>query len=241
VTTLRIGLIGDYQPEAIAHRAIPVALSRAAAVTGLALDVEWLATGALGRDAAPARACDALWAAPATPYADGDAALAAIRHARESGLPFLGTCGGYQHALLEYARNVLGMAKAQHAEEDPEAALALIGRLSCELVEVAGRIRLTPGSRMGQICGTLDLEGTYHCRFGLDPKYRSLFDDGPLRIVAEDPVGDARGFELDGHPFFFGTAFQPERAALAGHDHPLTVALVRAAADARAQRPAGTR
>jgi len=238
---LRIGLIGEHQPEAVAHRAIPVALSRSTAVTGLPIDAQWLPTADLARDPAPALACDGLWAVPATPYADGDAAIAVIRRARETGLPFFGTCGGYQHALLEYARNVLGIASAQHAEEHPDAALALIGPLACELVEVTGRVRLAPGSRMGQICGTLDLEVGYHCRFGLDAKYRRLFADGPLHIVAEDPVGDARGFELDGHPFFFGTAFQPERAALAGHDHPLTVAFVRAAAEARAKRTAGAR
>jgi CTP synthase (UTP-ammonia lyase) len=239
VEPLRIGLIGEHQPAAVAHRAIPVAIARAAATTGVPTEARWLPTAELARDPAPALACDGLWAVPATPYADGNAAIAAIRSARETGLPFLGTCGGYQHALLEYARNMLGLGAAQHAEEHPEAALALIGRLSCDLVEVTGRVRIAPGSRMGQICGTLDLQVGYHCRFGLDPKYRSLFDGGPLRIVAEDPVGDARGFELDGHPFFFGTAFQPERAALAGHDHPLTVAFVRAAAEARARRTAG--
>jgi CTP synthase (UTP-ammonia lyase) len=230
--TLRIGLIGDYQPEAIAHRAIPIALSRAAAATGCGLQAEWLPTDALARDAAPARACDGLWAVPATPYADGEAAIAAIRHAREHAVPFLGTCGGYQHALLEYARNVLGMAEARHAEEHPEAALGLIGRLACDLVEVTGHVRLAPASRLAAICGALDLEEGYHCRFGLDPRYRSQFGGGPLRIVAEDEAGDPRAFELDGHPFYFGTAFQPERAALADRDHPLITAFVRAAADA---------
>lgn len=239
--TLRIGLIGEPQPATVAHRAIPVALSRAAAASGIVIEPRWLATASLAHDLSPALACDGLWAAPATPYANGNAAIAAIHHARETGLPFLGTCGGYQHALLEYARNVLGLVEAQHAEEHPEAALALIGRLACDLVEVTGRIRLAPGSRMAAICGTLDLEEGYHCRFGLDSRYRRLFHDGPLRIVAEDEAGDPRGFELDGHPFFFGTAFQPERAALAERDHPLIVAFVRAAAEARAQRAAPAR
>ena len=235
---LRIGLIGEHQPAAVAHRAIPVALARAATATGLAVEARWLPTAGLAQDLAPALACDGLWAVPATPYADGEAAIAAIRHAREHALPFLGTCGGYQHALLEYARNVLGLAEAQHAEEHPEAALALIGRLTCDLVEVSGKIRLTPGSRMAAICGTLDLEEGYHCRFGLDPRYRARFDGGPLRIVAEDEAGDPRGFELPAHPFFFGTAFQPERAALADRDHPLIVAFVRACAAERVRRGA---
>jgi CTP synthase (UTP-ammonia lyase) len=241
VEPLRIGLIGEHQPAAVAHRAIPVALARGASAIGVPVEARWLPTADLARDLAPALACDGLWAVPATPYVDGEAAIAVIRRARESGLPFLGTCGGYQHALLEYARNVLGLASAQHAEEHPDAVLALIGPLACELVEVTGRVRLLPGSRMGRICGTLDLEVGYHCRYGLEPKYRKQFEGGALRIVAEDPVGDARGFELDGHPFFFGTAFQPERAALAGHDHPLVLAFVRAAAEARTRRSSATR
>ena len=236
IDTLRIGLIGEQQPAAVAHRAIPVALARAATLVGLPIEALWLPTASLAHDLAPALACDGLWAVPATPYARGDAAIAAIRHAREGALPFLGTCGGYQHALLEYARNVLGLAEAQHCEEHPEATLALIGRLSCDLVEVTGKVRLEPGSRMAALCGTLDLEEGYHCRFGLDPQYRRLFHGGPLRIVAEDESGEPRGFELDGHPFYFGTAFQPERAALAGRDHPLIVAFMRAAVEARSRR-----
>jgi len=238
VDPLRIGLIGDHDPAVAAHRAIPLALSRAALATGLAVEPRWLGTAALGRTPSLAWVCDGLWCVPASPYADGQAAFEAICWARESEIPFLGTCGGYQHALLEYARNVLGLIDARHAEDHPDAQLALIGRLSCDLVEVTGRIRLAPGSRLADLCGAFELEEGYHCRFGLDPRYRSLFDGGPLRIVGEDPAGEPRAFELDGHPFFFGTAFQPERSALADHDHPLIVAFVRASARERARRAA---
>ena len=238
---LRVGLIGDHDPAVTAHRAIPLALARAAAATGIAVEPRWLDTAALALDPSPAIECDGLWCVPASPYANGEAAIAAIRHARETALPFLGTCGGYQHALLEVARNVLGLVDARHAEEHPDATLALIGRLTCDLVEVTGRIRLAPGSRMAEICGTFELDEGYHCRFGLDPRYRAWFDGGPLRIVGEDPSGEPRAFELDGHPFFFGTAFQPERSALADRDHPLIAAFVRACAVGRSRRTAAVR
>jgi CTP synthase (UTP-ammonia lyase) len=56
----------------------------------------------------------------------------------------------------------------------------------------------------------------YHCRFGLNPEYQSLFDQGALHITGVDDNGEARVFELEGHPFFVATLFQPERTALKG-------------------------
>lgn len=229
MNAVRIGLIGDFDESVVAHRGINASLPLAAKSLDADIDARWIHTADLGNDPSLAEACDGIWCVPATPYADGPAAIAAIRHARKSGQPFLGTCGGYQHALLEYARNVLGLVDAAHEEEDPEAALLLIGRLTCDLVEVTGLVRLTPGSRLARVCGTTELVEGYHCRFGLDPERRGHFDDGPLRIVAEDDAGEPRAFELDGHPFFVGTAFQPERAGLAGRAHPIVTAFASAA------------
>src|SRR4030088_892607 len=65
----------------------------------------------------------------------------------------LGTCGGSQHALIEYARNVLGLVEADHPESNPTSELPLIAPLSCPLVEVQGRIKLIPGTRMAQLYG----------------------------------------------------------------------------------------
>ena len=225
----RIGLIGDYDPSVVAHRGIDASLPLAAQALDVAIEPRWIPTADLGRTPSLADACDGIWCVPATPYADGAAVIAAIRNARERGVPFLGTCGGYQHALLEFARNRLDLPEAAHEEESPEAALLLIGRLACDLVEVTGPVRLVPGSRLARICGTTELTEGYHCRFGLDPQHRILFEGSGLRIVAEDDLGDPRAFELDGHPFFFGTAFQPERAGLEGRAHPLVTAFVAAA------------
>src|SRR5690242_14160890 len=103
---LRIGLIGDYSPDIVAHVAIPRALDLTATDAGVPVKPIWLATDRLEQDGADLLpACDALWCVPRSPYAGMDGALAAIRFARERGVPFLGTCGGFQHALIEYARN----------------------------------------------------------------------------------------------------------------------------------------
>src|SRR5881397_2782932 len=105
--TVRIALVGDYDPAVRAHAAIPMALCLAMDELGCAVQPAWLATGALARDAASKLApFQAIWCAPGSPYHNMKGALNAIRFARESGRPFLGTCGGFQHAIIESVRHV---------------------------------------------------------------------------------------------------------------------------------------
>ena len=96
---LRIGLIGDHDESVTAHRAIPVALRLAGDQLGRTVEFDWLATDAMP-DAQGLASFDALWCVPASPYRDMDAALRAIRFAREQRRPFLGTCGGFQHSVI---------------------------------------------------------------------------------------------------------------------------------------------
>ena len=103
---LRVGLIGDRDDSVVAHRAIPQALALAADVTSIPVEWEWVGTDTIG-DGNTLHAFDALWCVPASPYRDMDGALTAIRYAREAGVPFLGTCGGFQHAVVEYARQIM--------------------------------------------------------------------------------------------------------------------------------------
>jgi CTP synthase (UTP-ammonia lyase) len=227
-----VALVGDRDPAVIAHRAIPIALGLAAGAAGFDASWEWVGTDTIGTDpSAILSRYDAVWCVPASPYASMAGALDAIRFARESGRPFLGTCGGSQHALLEYARNVLGLRDADHAESTPAAALPLISALSCALVETAAAVRLVEGSRLHQICRAREIEETYHCRYGLNPAFEHLFADSPLRVSGRDEAGEVRAFELVGHPIFIGTLFQPERAALSNRRHPLIDAFLSAAAD----------
>ncbi len=232
--TLRIGLIGDFSPEVRAHRAIPRAVELAARGTPWDAEVRWLATPSLERDTEQALSSgyDALWCVPGSPYASMDGALRAIRFARERAVPFLGTCGGFQHALIEYARDVLGLAEADHAESNPSAALPLIAPLACSLVGEQGSITLRPGSRIAAIYGRTETVEAYHCSFGLAPRYHALLADGALRITGVDANGEARVVEIAEHPFFIATLFQPELSAFADVAHPLIGAFLRAAAEA---------
>ena len=235
-TATRIGLVGDYDPEVPAHQAIPRALALAERALEAPLEFRWLPTETIADDAVLAP-FDALWCVPASPYRSMDGALRAIRFARERPRPFLGTCGGFQHAVVEYARNVLGWADAEHAETAPEAARPVIVPLACALVEVTDKVSLIPGSRIAAAYGTAEATEGYRCRYGLNEAFRATLVSGALRVTAEDRAGDIRALELQGHPFFVATLFQPERAALAGRLPPLVAAFARAAVNQAAARP----
>ena len=223
-----IGLVGDYDAEVAAHRAIPAALGSAAAALGVELRFQWLGTAEIA-DGSVLSEFAGVWCVPASPYRSMEGALLAIRSAREHRTAFLGTCGGFQHAIIEYARNVLGWKDAEHAETAPDAERAVISPLSCALVEATGAVRFLPGTRIASAYGAPEAVEGYRCRYGLNPQFQAALVSGPLRASAEDPSGEVRAVELDDHPFFVATLFQPERAALQGRRAPLVEAFVRAA------------
>src|SRR5881394_3862100 len=131
MSSVLIGLIGDRSDSVPAHVAIPRVLHEIGRQNGIHIRSEWLETTALAKLDAKSLAAelgrfDGLWCVPNCPYVSMDAALRAIQFARENDVPFLGTCGGFQHAIIEYARNVMGIADADHAECHPEASNAII-------------------------------------------------------------------------------------------------------------------
>ena len=225
----RIALVGDHNESVTAHRAIPEALAIAAAACGRAIEPQWVDTGILANGAEDVLdGMHAMWCVPASPYESMQGALDAIRIAREQSMPFLGTCGGYQHAALEYARNVLHHTGADNAEVNADAAMPLIGPLSCALVEVDDKIQFSEGSRVRELYGVAEVTEQYHCSYGVNADYLSMFEGSDLVFSGFDQAGDPRAVELKGHPFFIGTAFQPERSALRKQTHPLITAFVRA-------------
>lgn len=228
---IRIGLIGDYDATVKAHIAIPKALEQSAGDAGVEVEAVWLATESIPEiDLGP---YDAMWCVPHSPYRSKEGALKGIRFARETGRPLLGTCAGFQHALIEYARNVLGLKTADHEETNPHSDEPVITQLACPLVEAEETIRIIPGTKLAGIYGLAETREGYHCRFGLNPKYRPRFEAAGVRTNAVGPEEEVRGMEWQGHPFFIGVLFQPERWALSGQANPLVTSFVAAAAATR--------
>ena len=141
----RIALIGDRSANVRAHARIPALIEALLRREGIALDGYWIARQRPGE--CDLRGFDAIWVVPGSPYASADGAIAAIRTAREERIPFLGTCGGFQHAVVEYARNACGLPSVQNAEVTPEAEHQLIVPLECSLVGHEEAVMVVPGTR----------------------------------------------------------------------------------------------
>ncbi|CAL9333946.1 MULTISPECIES: CTP synthase C-terminal region-related (seleno)protein [Streptomyces] len=234
--TARVALVGDRSPHVRSHTRIPGLLDALRERDGLDLDAYWIPTEDI-TDATAVAGFDAMWVVPGSPYRSEAGALTAIRAARTRSIPLLGTCGGFQHVLLEYARNVAGLATAGHAENEPDttAADAVVVPLACSLVGHEGTIHLVAGSRAGTLIGAERSLERYHCNFGASPGHVELLRTHGLRFTGIDADGEVRIAELPDHPFFLATLFQPELAGDGTRPHPLVRGFATAAvAHARA-------
>ncbi|WP_112246916.1 CTP synthase C-terminal region-related (seleno)protein [Kribbella monticola] len=228
----RIALIADRSPHVRSHQRVPSLLTNLRERDQLDLDVYWIPTTEVGA----LDGFDGIWLLPGSPYESESGAIAAVRAARESGTPFLGTCGGFQHAMLEFARNVCGAAQVQHGENHPEAEDQLIVALECSLDGHEGPIQVQPGTLAAELLGVERSVERYHCSYGLDSGRLDLLREHGLVFSGFDDSGDVRIAELPSHPFFLATLFQPELAGDGSRPHPLIRGFARAAAARAAVR-----
>jgi CTP synthase (UTP-ammonia lyase) len=212
----RLAVVGDRDTRYETHRGI----DRVLASLPERLEGEWHATD--GIDAGRIAASAGVWVAPGALYRDRDAVLEVIRRAREGGRPLLATCGGFQHLVLEYARNVAGIEHAEHAEEAPAAEDAVVTRLSCSLVGEIRPVTTVPGTRAAAICGPRPFDGFHYCNYGLEPRFEAVLVDAGLVVSGRAPDAGVEIVELPDHPFFVGSMFQPQMTPRTdGREHPL--------------------
>jgi CTP synthase (UTP-ammonia lyase) len=217
-----IGVIGDFDASNETHRATSAELEAAGATA------TWVPTLAVGA-AARLGDFDGLLISPGSPYVDMDGALSAIRFARERGMPLVGTCGGFQHVVLEFVRNVLGVADADHAETSPDADQLAVTPLACSLVGQRHPVRLRSGTRAAAIYGRDETLEPYFCSFGLNPDLEPALEANGLRISGRDELGSAHVVELESHPFFVATLYVFQTGGDHRRPHPLTAAFLAAA------------
>lgn len=223
-------ILADFDSRSRSHAATNDAIAHSANALGLAIEPRWIGTAELARPDGLKRLADfrGLWIGPGSPYVSMEGALSAISMARKQGIPLFGTCGGFQHIILEYARNVLNLTDAEHEESAPHASRLLISRLACSLVGRTMSIALAPGSMVARIYGRTSSQEEYLCNFGVNPDFVDTLRASALRVVGSDVEGAVRAVELAEHPFFVGTLFLPQHSSTASNPHPLVTAFMKA-------------
>jgi CTP synthase (UTP-ammonia lyase) len=223
-----IAVVGDRDPSYLTHRELDAAL----ALMPEGVEARWVATD--GPDASRLERFDALWIVPGTPYRDDRPVFAAIERARTDGIPILGTCGGFQHMVVEFARNAAGITEAAHAETAPGGAVHAVSSLACSLEGEVRQVTTAPGTRVAELCGPGPFAGFHWCNYGVEPAVLDRLVAAGLVVSATAPDAGVEAVELPDHPFYVATLFQPQvGSSETGTLHPLIGALVEAAAGVR--------
>ncbi|MEG1622907.1 MAG: CTP synthase [Alistipes sp.] len=168
--------------------------------------------------------------------------IEAVRFAREQKIPFLGICLGMQCAVIEFARNVLGLKDANSSEMEQTANPVIdlmeeqkgvtakggtmrLGAYPCQLME---------GSKVATAYGTTQIAERHRHRYEFNSDYLAQFEAKGMKAVGVNPETNlVEVIEIENHPWFVGTQYHPEYKSTVEHPHPLFVAFVRAALDNR--------
>jgi CTP synthase (UTP-ammonia lyase) len=245
---VRIGILGDFNPEFRSHHATNDALQHAATKLKCKVESQWIATpSTLEPDAERLlEGFDGLWASPGSPYKSLDGMLKGIEFARRRDWPFLGTCGGFQYALIECVRNVLGIADADSAENNSGSKNIVIYPVACAVPNRSGdapklaglvpEIRLRPGSYLQSFYKQETVTEEFFCNFEVNPEFEWAVMEAGFPVVARGPDGEIRAIESPTHRFFVATLFQPQLSSTPENPHPLVTAFVKAADEWRRRK-----
>jgi CTP synthase (UTP-ammonia lyase) len=242
---VRIGILGDFNPEFRSHQATNDSLQHAARKLEIKVESEWIPTASLtgqGTDKILER-FDGLWASAGSPYKSFEGMLKGIEFARRRDWPFLGTCGGFQYTLIEFARNVLGIADADSAENNSGSKNIVIYPVACAVPNRKGdapklsgaipEVRLRPGSYLQSFYGknVETVTEEFFCNFEVNPEFEWSTMEAGFPVVARGPAGEIRAIESPTLLFFVATLFQPQLSSTEKKPHPVILAFVQAAAD----------
>jgi CTP synthase (UTP-ammonia lyase) len=238
-----IGILGDYDPKSPTLPAVEKSLQHCSEMLNQPVEAEWIATPSMLAPDSQKKleSFDGLWAAPGSPYKSFDGMLKGIEFARRRDWPFLGTCGGFQYALIECIRNVLGIKDADSAENNSGSKNIVIYPVACAVPDrknnapkLSGpipEIRLRPGSYLQSYYSQDTVVEEFFCNFEVNPEYEWAAMEAGFPVVARGPQGEIRAIESPTHRFYIATLFQPQLSSKPGQPHPLVLAFVQAAAD----------
>ncbi|MBO0731069.1 MAG: CTP synthase [Acidimicrobiaceae bacterium] len=238
---VRIGLIGKYVNLPDAYLSVVEALRHGGYAHGARIDLEWIQAEEVEGLLADGRLHDLDGIVIPGGFGERgiEGKICAAGYARENGIPCLGLCLGLQVMVIEFARNVAGLAGANTRESDPSSPYLVIDLLDeqRDVVDMGGTMRLgayparlLPGSTVAKLYGQEVVYERHRHRFEVNPRYRTRLEERGLRCSGVSPDDRLVEFvELPGHPFWVGTQAHPEFKSRPDRAHPLFSGLVQAA------------
>ena len=257
---VRIGVTGKYATVRDAYASIAKSIEHGATHLGCEAELQWINTQEVTDDnvGAALAEVDAVVVPGGFGARGVEGKVSVVRHCREKGLPYLGICLGFQVAVIEFARNVMGLVEANSTELDAATADPVISELPDQksVEQLGGSMRLggqdvvlTPGSLAWRLFGNKDaVRQRFRHRYEVDPSYVERLEAAGLLFSGRHPeypimqvleleqpgvrsVADASGAAASatGHPFFVAAQFHPELTGRPLRPQPLFMGLLDAA------------
>ncbi|EKB50695.1 CTP synthase [Cecembia lonarensis] len=238
---VNIGLIGKYVSLPDAYKSIIEAFVHAGAAAECKVNLQLISSEELHADNVVKRfeSLDGILVAPGFGERGLEGKIETVKFARENKIPFLGICLGMQVAVIEFARNVLGLEGANSTEMDPQTKHPVIDLMEEQknLDQLGGTMRLgaypcelRKGSRSAQAYGKSKVQERHRHRYEFNNKYlQKIEDNGMVPSGINPETGLVEIIEVKEHPWFVGTQFHPEYKSTVLNPHPLFVRFIAAA------------
>ncbi|MCC6531499.1 MAG: CTP synthase [Burkholderiales bacterium] len=256
-TRVNIALVGKYVDLTESYKSLSEALIHAGIHTGAKPVIHYIDSENIERDGtACLEGMDAILVPGGFGKRGVEGKIAAIRCARERRTPYLGICLGMQLAIIEYARNVVGLTDAHSTEFNPQTAHPVIALITewhtrdgqtetrSAQSDLGGTMRLggqectlIDGSVVRTIYGKDIIAERHRHRYEVNNRYRATLEQHGMRFCALSVKDDlAEMIELPGHPWFVACQFHPEFTSTPRNGHPLFNAFIRAAMRSASER-----
>ncbi len=240
---LTIALVGKYVELQDAYKSIDESLFQACTYNDRKLVIKYVSSERL-TDANVDQMLsghDGVIVAPGFGQRGTEGKFVALKWCREHDVPTFGICLGMQSMVVEYARNVMGMPDANSVELDPKTPHNVIDLMEEQksITNLGGTMRLgayacrlTPGTKVAQAYGTLDIEERHRHRFEFNDEYREAFEQAGMLCVGENPQTHlVEVVEVPSCRWYIGTQYHPEYSSTVLSPHPLFLSFIRAAID----------
>ncbi|MCR4754768.1 MAG: CTP synthase [Lachnospiraceae bacterium] len=238
---VKIAIVGKYVALHDAYLSVAEALRHGGIASRAEVDIKWVDSEELNEDNAKEVLgdVDGILVPGGFGTRGTEGKIVAVSFARTHRIPFLGICLGMQLAIVEYARNVVGLKKANSIELDPDTPDPVIALMPDQegVTDIGGTLRLgaypcvlDEGSKAYELYGKKEISERHRHRYEVNNDYRQVFTDNGMILSGMSPDGRiVEMIELKDHPYFIGTQAHPEFKSRPDEPHPLFAGLIKAA------------